>query len=483
MRKLQTNKAFRAAPAALIGGAMLACGNIIGAGNRFYTAFTLIPLAVILYFYYVLFVADGNWMDIRAVFSGAWIGTIGLAALRLTDYQEPWQNKTWLLVGLAYALFVIGATVGLAYGKKVVPAIAKRMARFHVGRLRLQLHENRLFWICVICTLLGLACFAANVAIRGYIPCFRISGNAEYLDFYTKFHVFAVAATGISGLCYYCLVKQKHSVLKKIVLLLCIFYSTFAFPILVVSRGTFVTSALSLTVVVFYVHRRKFLVLVTCLAVIFGVYYASSQLRGYTDAQLQVFFEPSVIAKPGSPNTSPSDDGSYVENPSDEVPEEVPVFQLSPKLSFLYSYLTVSHDNFNEAVQNSKRCAYGVRQFTPFNVILRSQKINQAIEDSEQYLVRPHLNTTNVIGDFYYDFHTWGIVICMLLWAFVFGVMQSCTDVFKGPFSFMTMGNTMAPVALCFFSTWLSLFSHWMHWGVVLLLAIAAYITVQPRDS
>lgn len=483
MKKLHKNKVFYSIAAGLIGGAALACGNVIGASNHFYTAIVLIPLAVILYLFCVLFIAEGNWMDIRAVFSGVWIGTIGLAALRLTDYQEPWQNKTWLLVGLAYGLFIIGSTAGLLFGKKLMPVLTKKVSGLHWGRLRLQLHENRLFWICVITTLIGLACFGANVAIRGYIPAFQTTGGAEYLDFYTKFHIFAVAATGISGLCYYCLVKQKNNLLRKIILLLCIFYSTFAFPILVVSRGTFITSALSLATVVFYVHRRKFLVLILSLSVIFGVYYASSQLRGYTDAQLQVFFEPSVITRPNDSTTStdPTDDPSSPGEP-DQTPN-VPFFQLSPKLSFLYSYLTVSHDNFNEAVQNTEGYTYGARQFAPFNVIFRIDKINEIIDSGEYHLVRPHLNTTNLIGDFYYDFHSWGIVLCMLLWAFVFGILQSCTDIFSGPFAYMTMGNTMVPVAVCFFATWLSNFTQWMLWGVVLLLAIAAYITVDKKSS
>ena len=483
MKELLTNKAFRAIPVALIGGGALACGNIIGKSSHFHTAFTLLGLAVVLYLFCVLFVADKNWMDIRAVFSGAWIGTIGLAALRLTDYQEPWQDKTWLLVGLAYGLFILGSTAGMICGKKFMPALGKKVSGLHLGRLRLQLHENRLFWICVIVTLLGMGCFAANIAIRGYIPCFTHSGGSDYVDFYTKFYLFAVAATGISGLCYYCLAKQKHSLFRKIVLLLCIFYSTFAFPIMAVSRGTFVTAALSLATVIFYVHKRNFLVLVTSLAVILGVYYASSQLRGYTDAQLQVFFEPSVITLPtDSPDaTDPTDDTSSSTEP-DQAPN-VPSFQLSPKMSFLYSYLTVSHDNFNEAVENTVGYTYGARQFVPFNVIFRIDKLNEIIDSGEYHLVRPHLNTTNLIGDFYYDFHGWGIVLCMLFWAFILGILQSSTDVFSGPFAYMTMGNTMTPVALCFFATWLSTFSHWMHWGVVLLLAIAAYITVEKKSG
>lgn len=484
MRFLQQKPFLRMLPAALIGSAALCCGNLIGASNRFIAAFLLIALAVALYFYVALCVAESNWLDVRAVFSGAWIGTIGLAALRLTDYQEPWQDKTWLLVGLAYGAFMLGATGGFLAGKKHLPKLSTKITGLAKGKLRVQ--EGRLFWICVIVTLIGLACFSANVAIRGYIPCFHVTGNAEYLEFYTKFHIFAVAATGISGLCYYCLLKQKNTPWRKAVLLLCIFYSTFAFPILAVSRGTFVTSALSLTATVFYLHRRKLLVLITCLAVILGIYAATSLLRGYTDAQLRVFFEPSVItpSETGPSETDPSETDPSETDPDSTTPGgSTSSFQLSPKMSFLYSYLTVSHDNFNEAVQNTENFTYGARQFVPFNVIVRNARLTQYVKDAEMHLVRPHLNTTNLIGDFYYDFGGWGVVLCMLLWAFVFGVIQSSCDVFEGPFAFMVAGCTMTPVALCFFATWMSVFSHWMHWGVVLLLALAAYITRKPKQK
>ena len=532
----------------LIGGTVLACGNLIGGKNHYITAFLLIILAVALYIYCVFVLSSKNWMDIRAVFSGAWIGTIGLAALRLTEYQEPWQNKTWIMMGLAYGMFLLGASVGTYCGKGFLLKVQQKINRISVGRFRFQFHENRLFWICVITTFVGFACFVINVAIKGYIPCFVANGSNEYVDFYTKFYLFAVASTGISGLCYFCLKSQSSTLIKKIVLLLCIFYSTFVFPILIVSRGTFVTSALSLATVIFYLHRKKLVVLVFSIALILGVYYVASQLRGYTDDQLKIFFEPAVItqsteeppvteppvteppvteppsteppsAEPPSteppateppstepPSTeppvteppateSPATEPPVTEPPATEPPVTEPLvteplvteppstFQLSPKLAFLYSYLTVSHDNFNEAVQNTVGYTYGARQFAPFNVIVRSEKINQVIADGEYYLVRDHLNTTNLIGDFYYDFHGVGVVVCMFLWAFVFGVIQSSCDVFKGPFALMVLGNSMTPIALCFFATWLSVFSHWMHWGVVLLIAIAACITRKPLKA
>ena len=85
--------------------------------------------------------------------------------------------------------------------------------------------------------------------------------------------------------------------------------------------------------------------MIGCLAIIASVYYGTSLLRNYSDEQLEVFFEPSKIEI----NTD-SDDS----NTDSEDSTVKKTFSLPPKVAFIYTYLTVSHDNFNEAVQNSK---------------------------------------------------------------------------------------------------------------------------------
>lgn len=496
MKKLLANKALLALLAGLIGAVALACGNRIGVNNHYSTAYALVPLAVVLYFYYVFFVADGNWMDIRALFSASWIGTIGLASLRLNGYQEQWQDKTWLIFGLAYMMFQVGATAGTLCAKKWYPAVRKRFSQLHIGRLHFAFQPRRLYAVCIVTTLIGLACFIANIFIRGYIPCFSSSPTA-YLDFYSKFHIFAVAATAISGLCYYCIRTQPLATWKKATLFLCILYLVFIFPIMVVSRGSFVVSAVSLTVSVFYLEKKRFITLVLCLATIFGVYWACSSLRNYTESQLAEFFEPigsDLVNKPDetTPGETPTDTESTTPDDASTATGSAGTtvdtaddytIRISPKMAFLYGYLTVSHDNFNEAVQNNTTYTYGVRQMAPFNVILRSSWLSEKANQSETYLVRPHLNTVNLIGDFYYDFGLWGVIFCMLLWSFLFGLNQGACEAGSNPFVMLILGNSMVPVALCFFSSWLSVFSQWLLWGSVLLFAIACYTKLQPKEK
>lgn len=440
--------------------------------------------AIALYFYVVFFTAERNWLDIRAMFTAVWMGTIGLAALRLTGYQEQWQSLTWICMGLAYVAFEIGACFGVHYGKKWQPALCKGFGNLRLGKWHFSFRPARLFPICVITTAIGLACFVTSITIKGFIPCFS-SDPFAYTNFYTKFHIFSVAACAISGLCYYTIRTQQLRIWQKLILYICILYTAFLFPIMVVSRGVFVVGAVSLTASVFYLHKKRFLALLLCLVTILGVYMACSYLRNYTDSQLSSLFEPidvelgdSVDATDSTDTTDTTDSKDPVESPGAPI-----TFRLSPKMAFLYGYITVSHDNFNESVQNTETFTYGIRQFAPFNVILRSKAIEDKLANCEVYFVRPHLNTTNLIGDFYADFGVVGVALCMLLWAFLFGLNQGVYEAGKNPFLLLILGNTMVPIVLCFFSTWLSLFNHWLLWGTILLFALACCVCKQPKEA
>lgn len=454
--------------AAICTAALAACAYL-NPSHHYISALLLIVCAFGSYFYMAMACCGRNWFDIRPVFSAVWLLTIGLAALRLTDYQQQWLPKTWYCVALAYGMFFVGAELGAVLGKKVF-AWLKGLSGKKLGKLVFALREERLFWICLTVSVLGLCCFVANVLIKGYVPFFA-SANNSYATFYTKFYLFAVAACMISGLCYYTLKTQKLAAWQRIAMYLCIIYSTFVFPTLIVSRGTLVTSALSLTTAVFYLNKRRLPVLAACVAVIVVFYGIGSMARGYSDAQLDAFFEPSkvTVSKPGSskPNTGNESNGTTIKLPS--------------KVAFVYTYLTVSHDNFNEAVENTERFTCGARQLTPFNVILRIPAINDAAA-GEYYTVRPHLTTVSLIGNAYYDFGLWGVGVMMLLWAILFGAIQQCFFVGNGPFAMLTLGNTMTPVALCFFDPWMSNFSHWMHWGLILILWLIASISVERKQ-
>lgn len=468
--------------------AMLICSNI-SKTNNFVAGFTLIATAVFTYLVIVLFSSKRNWLDVRAVFSGVWLGTIGLAALRLAGYQEVWQLKTWLLLSLSYLSFHIGANAGVLTAGKVYEWLLNKSFGINFKKVSFSFKNQRLYLICVIATIIGIVSFVINVFIKGYIPCFSADPHA-YANFYTRIQTFSVAAMGASALCYYCIKTQSLSIAKKIILYLCMLYHTFLYPILIASRGTFLAGAISVTVVVFYLNKRRFISLLLCVIVMFSIYIGCSYLRNYSDAQLSAFFEPKeIVVSEGETNkeNEENDDKQQIDDtkhPMDDSQSQtddsqITTFSLPPKVAWVYTYLTVSHDNFNEAVENTQNFTLGARQFGPFNVIIRSSKIESIINNAEVHYIREHLNTTNLIGDFYYDFSSIGVGVCMLIWAYLIGLNQAIAFKEKNWIALMLLGNSMVPMMLSFFATWFSIFSQWMLWGVVLIFAVASTITIK----
>ena len=471
------NKLLFALLFSVLGTALLCLGAVFNLINHYVYALVLSVFAVVLYFCFAIIVGKRNWLDLRAVFTGVWLLTIGLASLRLTAYQEVWQSKTWILLGVAYFVFQIGATAGDHYGDAIFCKIKACFSKVKTGRIVFECKENRLYYVALITTLIGFACFVAGVIKKGFIPCFSDDIFA-YINFYTKFHVFSVAATMAGGLCYYCIKTQPISRVKKAILWFCIFYNVILFPILIVSRGVFVTSAFTFTSVVFYLNKKRFIALVLCVAAILGVYLFTSTLRNFTDEQLNILFQPVEIG-PTNPENDPDASGP---NEDEELYDDSS-FILSPKMAFLYGYLTVGHDNFNEAVQNLEEYTWGSRSLAPFNTILRIDAVGKLSESVENHFVRPYLNTNNILGSFYYDFHEIGIVVFMLLFSFVFGAMQKCYEVFEGPFLLLVMSNTVQVGALSFFENLTSRLEFWMFWGVVLIFAIATYLNIKPKEN
>lgn len=462
---------------AISGTLILLSSAFINPVYHFASAVLLMLAAAILYFLIVFTAANRNWLDIRAVFTLVWLFTIGLANLRLTEYQEEWQNKTWIILALAYGVFHIGAALGIKFVEARQRKWADRTS-LKASRVFFYVRRNRLFSVSMFVTLVGLLAFSANIYVKGFLPAFSSDQHA-YINFYTKFHVFSVAATTVSGLCYFTIKTQSIAKWKKVLLYLSIIYLTIVFPVLVVSRGVFILSSISLLVSVFYLNKKRLWVLVCCVFIIGCVYVLISSLRNLSDWQLNYYFEPAEIA---ITKEQPITADDYEETTSDayeETTSDAYRFKLSPKMAFLYGYLTVSHDNFNEAVQNSIKLSYGIRQFRPFNVILRLP----LPEIEKTYLVRDHLNTHNLIGDAYYDFHEVGVAVSVFIWAFIFGAIQAWYMAYKGPFALMALGNAVTATTLSFFAPWVSDFTFWMFWGVALLLFLACSTGLRARET
>ena len=461
--------------AAVSSAIILVAGALLAMVNQFVSGSLLILGAVAVYFFMVYKTADRNYLDFTAVFTAVWVATIGLAQLRLLDYQKIWEFRTWLNLVIAVVCFHIALPLGHSLASVILKKIGAKNL-LNIGRVRFELKSNRLFWICLVATVIAVALFVWNIFIKGYVPFFSNIFNA-YISFYTRRMVFVTAACVTSPIAYWCIKKAELKILQKICLYVCIAVNTFIIPILQVNRGVFIVAALMLTAAVFFLNGRRFLIMLVCLVVTFGFYEVGSIARNYSNEYLAGVFEPSTF--------DPSTDDKANETLEGEDSSELngSGFSLPPKVAFLYGYFTVSHDNFNEVIINASDYTYGIRQLAPFNVIIRNDKVANIISKAEYHFVKPNLNTSNLITTAFYDLREFAVVVLSLLWALILGVIEKIYLKREGVFALATLGNALTPIILCFFSSWFDNFTLWLLWGTTILVAFFACVNILPKTE
>ena len=480
MQKLTKKQSLSELIAVIYGALLYLLGIVQGTSVYAHLFFSVLFIlsAAGLYFFEVYFVDDGNVLSIKALFSALWTATVGLANAKLLNYQKEWATETWLVLGFTYVAFHIGALLGRRWSDRILKLIQKHVP--FQRNVRIQFDGTRLFKICLGVSLLGIVCFCINVSIKGYIPFFVNDDYLAYYSFYTRFYVLIIASTAVSSLSYYTIKTQAISRLRKVVLYCCIALEVFVIPLLMVSRGNQMLAMLPLIVSVVTLNRRKLLTFLVCMAVAFGFYQMGSYARHLSGEFLNYVFQPKEIAVETEEKQNVEDDGMLSIDESTET-MGAQSFVLSPKMAFLYGYLTVSHDNLNEAIEQHTRWTYGLRQVYPFTTVIRIPGLREKIDELEFYQVGESLNTANLIADAYYDFGPIGAVVFMLFWATIFGIIEQRFLTSKGPFSMLVYGTTMIPVVLCFFESWMSIFSLWLLWGMDFLVFLLGTVHFERR--
>ena len=99
------------------GCAALWAGYLLSAGKTsHYLGGLIVMLAAVALYFFDVFMNGRDWLDLQCVFTGSWLFTIGMAALRLCRYQKIWEGKTWALFAGALVAFGRDQRGGTAAG-------------------------------------------------------------------------------------------------------------------------------------------------------------------------------------------------------------------------------------------------------------------------------------------------------------------------------------------------------------------------------
>ncbi|MGF6991058.1 oligosaccharide repeat unit polymerase [Lachnospiraceae bacterium PF1-21] len=392
------------------------------AGFELFAGGVLIIAAVYLYLRW--YKETRNLVDLRGLFTLAWVGGQGIACLQLSYLQREWHYLTWLCFFLIYMGFGIGYEWGLKDGR-----VERRVVRS-------KMYSKRILRCMNILGVVSLACFVLEVVIRGYVPLFSELPHAYSYFSVTGVHYFTVSCIllpALSVLYFQC--EEKVSAREKAILLFWNIISVLI-PILCVSRFQ-ILFAVGFALVVYVITNKS--------------------IKGRTVFLILLVLVPLYILLTVARNH----DASYLNSIFEMKNSDIPIFITQP-----YMYVVNNFENFNLMVVNLSKHSYGVRMLFPVIALSGAKFVFPQLVNFPLFLTKPELNTLTMFYDAYYDFGVFGVLaLAVTIGAVARMVIINARKV-ENPIIFMFYGQIAIYLGLAFFTTWFSNPTTWF-WFVL----------------
>ena len=454
-------------------------GCVLSNGNNL-IAF-LWMLAGCLGFFLYFSLSSRNLLDLRAILFASITGAVAVCQLRLSAIQVVWENETWLYQALGLAFFNIGyLLVNMTRLGQYAPAGEKREKQIS-KKITFGFKPKHVYHCAIFLAVMPIVLFCIQAKIKGFIPIF-VQRYDAYILFYTRLSIFINLVMFSAPLAFWCLKNLELKWWQRLIMYAIIPLPTIMFQ-LMVQRGLFVWSICILLVMVYFQNKHKFTsVLMVVALMLFGIVF-SSAMRGIpADAMKSIWQIDDNIVISSPESSKPTD----VTGPSDEVTQpggadqnqqnnaiiiKVPEFLYAP-----YYYVINGMENFNHMVVNIEHHSMGLRQLTPFTVILRFPALKNMISQYPKFTILPS-STNCLISDFYYDFGVLGIVVESLLLGILSAIIQYFTQKKKDLFATLEYGVFLAVLLTAFFAAWFTEFGTWLFAGTAFLIFLYCYFS------
>ncbi len=443
-------------------------------------------ISIFLYFS----ISNHNLLDLRGILFASITGSVAVCQLRLSTFQGPWAFMTWICLWASMCCFCVGYEIIVQYLHKHEQVIPKINS---IGSFGFGFQGKKVYYVTIFLAVMPIILFCIQVWIKGFIPIFEQRYDA-YIRFYTRLSIFINLVMFSAPLAFWCLKNLKVKKYQRVILWLIIFLPTIIFQ-LMVQRGLFVWSICILMAVVYFMSNGKdklFGVFLCAALLIFGVFF-SSAMRGLSARDMEKVWkiENEIEVAPGQDQEKPIvGDNIGQEKPTEneeqiaEKPQEpsvirirIPTFMYAP-----YYYLINGLENFNNGVVNMEEHSYGLRQLSPFTVVLRFPALVEKIESLPDYEILENGSSGFISSDFYYDFGLIGVVFETLL----LGALCALLDFFNRRGDFFAMLEYSVLFAVCltgFFTAWISQFGTWLFAGTAFLIFLYVYLSKNTRKE
>lgn len=386
----------------------------------------LIVEAVYLYVHWVR--ESGSFVELRALFTLAWVGGQGISCLKLSTLQDTWSYITWLSFFVIYIAFGIGYEWGRKYSRVEGKEPEKNKKK-----------ADRLFRCIMLLLVVSAGCFGIEIIRIGYIPVFS---DEPYSYSYFRMsalhylHYCAISCILIPGLTVlWKKIDSEESKWRNGAIIIANIVA-FAVPFLYVSRFQFLFEIGVAAVIYILVNknmRKSTLVLLGLVVCAAYVVITLSQKR----------------------------DAIYLNNVFKMKYTHMPVFLTQP-----YIYIANNYDNFDCLVKNLPKFSYGLRMLFPFVSLTGLKFVMPNLVPATVYLTSTELTTFTMFYDAYYDFGVIGVFVIALLIGVVAKVIIDIIKKSDNPVVYLLYGQIAVYLALAFFTTWFSSPATWF-WLII----------------
>lgn len=386
----------------------------------------LIVEAVYLYVHWVR--ESGSFVELRALFTLAWVGGQGISCLKLSTLQDTWSYITWLSFFVIYIAFGIGYEWGRKYSRVEGKEPEKNKKK-----------ADRLFRCIMLLLVVSAGCFVIEIIRIGYIPVFS---DEPYSYSYFRMsalhylHYCAISCILIPGLTVlWKKIDSEDSKWRNGAIIIANIVA-FAVPFLYVSRFQFLFEIGVAAVIYILVNknmRKSTLVLLGLVVCAAYVVITLSQKR----------------------------DAIYLNNVFKMKYTHMPVFLTQP-----YIYIANNYDNFDCLVKNLPKFSYGLRMLFPFVSLTGLKFVMPNLVPATVYLTSTELTTFTMFYDAYYDFGVIGVFVIALLIGVVAKVIIDIIKKSDNPVVYLLYGQIAVYLALAFFTTWFSSPATWF-WLII----------------
>lgn len=415
------------------------------AGHHYASGILLMLEALVIYLSIVR--TSGNLVELRGLFTLAWVGGQGIACLQLSKLQNDWDVVTWICFGLAYVCF--GA--GYCRKKENQGNIPEERENMRVNAEGDFVKSGRLFLCIVGLALVSVICFFIEAAVVGFVPLFSDAPHAYSYFHVSGVHYFTISCILIPAISVIYLKYAKGCNKGRILVLGVCNVIALAVPILCVSRFQllFAVGFALVVYIILYKHIKPKTLVILLLTMI-PVYVLLTVARNHDVEYLNGIFE--------------------MKN------KNMPIFVTQP-----YMYVANNFENFNCLVEQMVHHTYGLRMLFPVIALTGLKFVFPQLTASPIYITKPELTTLTMFYDAYYDFGILGIAAFALVLGLAARKISNSAKKAKNPVLYLLYGQMAIYLGLSFFTTWFSNPTTWFWFALTGVMYV--FVGYQKKEK